>query len=346
MSRSAFRGLWTALASGLALTLLAPDAAAFVRSRTTQGCNPVHWDQTCLHIAIDSHDVPGMPPAEAERITGLALGAWQEATSSRSFLTFVYVGATTRETVLDGWGVIKVRGQSWCRPAEEAGGLTVCYDPSAIALTTLSYETDPAHPDVDGRIVDADIELNAVTNLFVDLDTFAPASPNPDRRKVVDLWNTLTHELGHLQGLEHTCRLGAADGIPSCTRDSAGEPLVDCQLVAAGHSTDPALLARYQASMYPAADDHETRKRLPMADDVAGIVAAYPVAADPATCAVPGTSGAEPAAPASPSSATTDGRAIAPQAGCSLSAGREHDCALLCVLGACAAVGLRRRKRE
>ena len=52
----------------------------------------------------------------------------------------------------------------------------------------------------DGVIVDADIEMNAVNNQFVEIGKTLPAS---DGRNQTDLENTLTHEIGHLLGLDH-----------------------------------------------------------------------------------------------------------------------------------------------
>ena len=69
-------------------------------------------------------------------------------------------------------------------------------------MTTVSFLNKPTEPDLDGQIVDTDIDLNAVGYRFV--DGSKPLSTG-DRRSPVDLWNVLTHELGHVMGLDHTC---------------------------------------------------------------------------------------------------------------------------------------------
>jgi hypothetical protein len=276
--------LVSALAPLLVLSA-SSSAAGFVRSRTTKGCNPVHWDQTCIHVTANPVGA-GLSSTDVDRLAARAIESWGDATQGTAFLELVYAGTSDRDTAMDRRHVITFRSESWCRPAEEPGGEEICYDPAAVAITTLSYVSDSGDPSADGRILDADIELNAVANRFVDLDAADTASA--DGRKVVDLWNTLTHELGHLQGLEHTCRLGPADGIPQCTRDDRGAPLVDCKAVEQGRGSDPALQALFDASMYPRAEPREIRKREPKADDVAAIVAGYPLSSDPGICAAPG----------------------------------------------------------
>jgi len=68
------------------------------------------------------------------------------------------------------------------------------HDPEALALTTVTFcENDtPSCP--AGTIVDADVEFNEV------LYTFTTGDNGP----LNDLENTLTHELGHLLGFEHS----------------------------------------------------------------------------------------------------------------------------------------------
>ena len=62
---------------------------------------------------------------------------------------------------------------------------------AAAAITTVTYINKPTDATADGRIIDADIELNAVNNYFYNADQ---AAPNTGQRKATDLWNTLTHE--------------------------------------------------------------------------------------------------------------------------------------------------------
>jgi hypothetical protein len=225
-----------------------------------------------------------MPLSDIERIASEAIAGWQDRTCPHSALELTYAAATgPREVGPDGIQVIKFRSETWCRPAEQPGEEPICYDPSAAALTTLTYRTD------DGSILDADIELNAVDNQFYDADSEPPPS---GPRRPLDLWNTLAHELGHLQGLDHTCRNGPADGMPACTRDDQGDAVVQCSAVDNGRGQDQTLEAIFMTTMYPSTAPGEVHKRAPKEDDVRGVDAIYPKGktpshGDPRVCSPP-----------------------------------------------------------
>ncbi|MBK7778308.1 MAG: hypothetical protein IPI43_30075 [Sandaracinaceae bacterium] len=78
------------------------------------------------------------------------------------------------------------------------------YDRAIIALTTTTF-------DDRGQIKDADIELNDQHfEFFVDGKACAPAVGR------MDLRNTLTHEVGHVLGLDHP-PIGLRTKTPPCT---------------------------------------------------------------------------------------------------------------------------------
>jgi hypothetical protein len=251
----------------------------------TASCNRLRWAQTCVYVTADSAGVADMPLADVERIAGQAIQGWRARTDASTFLRMSLLPASgPREVANDGWQVVKFRSTTWCRPAD-ATTPEVCYDASATAITTVTYVSDPSDPANDGRILDADIELNAVHNYFYDAD--ANPSPDPGTREPLDLWNTLAHELGHLQGLDHPCSGRSATELPSCARDGAAQPIPSCDDVEAGKATDPRLAAIFAATMYPSTTAGETEKRAPKDDDVAGIESAYPMSMDPQVCAMP-----------------------------------------------------------
>ncbi len=75
---------------------------------------------------------------------------------------------------------------------------------AAIALTTTTY--DPQ----SGRILDADIELNQPSFIFSTVDAPPCISPAYSTSCVAwDLQNTVTHEIGHMMGLDHTTFAGS-----------------------------------------------------------------------------------------------------------------------------------------
>ena len=94
-----------------------------------------------------------------------------------------------------------------------------------------------------------------------------------------ELANTLTHELGHLHGLEHPC---LASGDPQRV-DDQGRPVPQCS-----STTDPKIL---DATMYNFQDCGETKKESLSSDDIQGICAVYPTAKDPGTCEQVGSGG-------------------------------------------------------
>jgi hypothetical protein len=257
-----------------------------------------------------------------------AINSWQQRTRPASYLQLNYLPATIPREVnaLDRLQVVKFRSDSWCRPADSPTGSPVCYDMAAAAITTVTYQNKPMDPSLDGIIIDADIELNAVRNMFYDADL----TPNPQPtlgRQASDLWNTLTHELGHLQGFDHTCRSGF-DGIPSCTVDGQGKPVLSCGTVMNGRLTNPAYQQIFDSTMYPFEDPRETKKRIPKADDLSAVIEVYPAASDPLLCGQP---------------------AAAVASGCGLSgrpAASGVGAGLLAVLGILVGRRLRRRRAQ
>jgi len=278
----------TRVGLGLLCALLAgPSVAqAYVRSRATS-CKAVYWAQSCLYVQADSNFVKDLTGPEVEQAIQSAINAWQTHISPASFLQLKYLPAqgVKETTYKDGLQVVKFRAVEWCRPAMD-GAQQVCYDKSATAITTVSYINKAGDPN-DGQIVDADIELNAVNNIFFNADK---GKAPPDPRNPADLWNTLTHEMGHMQGLDHTCR-GPAEPTSNCTVDNTGAMRPLCSDVARLRLTNPAYMTIYNTTMYAVADPSETRKRDPQTDDVLGITETYPASNDPKSCVPPGTAG-------------------------------------------------------
>jgi uncharacterized protein (TIGR03382 family) len=173
----------------------------------------------------------------------------------------------------DNVNLIKFRDTTWCRPAV-GDDPPRCHADAAAGLTTAVY-VDDVSSDRDGAIVDADIELNGVN--------FAIAVKGATESRAAcmsELQNTLTHELGHLLGLEHPCR--TAMDPPRVDDKGASVPL--CGSVAGNMSIT-------EATMYNFQDCGETKKESLSADDIAAVCAIYPIANDPGTCEHVGESG-------------------------------------------------------
>jgi hypothetical protein len=148
--------------------------------------------------------------------------------------------------------------------------LEVCdpYGANAIAITTVTSNTRT------GQILDADIELNAVTQKFADVVVDGPR-PRASGVSVQDLQNTLTHELGHLIGLDHNCYDPGASATPP--RDQSGNAAPFC-------ASANATIA--EATMFNSALPGETKKRDLANDDVAAICDIYKPIDDSGGCAI------------------------------------------------------------
>ncbi len=120
-----------------------------------------------------------------------------------------------------------------------------------------------------GVIRDADIEVNAFHFNWADLVA------HPDLRgngqPYHDLQNALTHEMGHLIGLDHTCYFQGPPPI-----DNTGAPITDCASASA---------EVLETTMFPSANPGDVDKRTLAPDDQLAVCEIYPAAEDPMTCA-------------------------------------------------------------
>jgi hypothetical protein len=255
------------------------DANAYVRSRTKHG-TAVYWPGACVFVQPDSAGTPDLSPDVVFATVQKSMQNWQSVTASCAYIQLKYDQPAPLEAHLDGKNIVKFRTDKWCHPDDDQNH-GQCYSQQAAAITTVFYLDRPGDAQ-DGFIIDADIELNDINFTFV---TVVEGQPLPTGRagtSIADLENTLTHELGHLQGLDHTCKDSAT---PDNEVDENGNPPPDCSMLG---SLPPSELAKIEnATMFNSAMAGETKKRTPEADDIAGICAIYPIAdaAKHSTCA-------------------------------------------------------------
>jgi hypothetical protein len=230
----------------------------FVRTENDSGTQLL-WSSGCvlLHLASEgSNQVAGDEEVAAvER----SLSEWQNQGASCSYFDLILEGRSDAEVGFNGINLIKFREELWCRPATDSSP-EVCHDDAAAGLTTLFFVDDPGSAR-DGEILDADIELNGV-NFAISV----AGESGGTAQCLADLQNTLTHELGHLIGLDHTCyvagdRLVDDEGneVPLCS-----SPFLD------GEITD--------ATMYNFQSCGEVDKSTLEQDDIDGFCAIYPKA--------------------------------------------------------------------
>jgi hypothetical protein len=238
----------------------------YVRTGPTKAGHYLYWASGCIFTRADAAGTKQIPGDAEFGIIESAITTWNTASASCSYLQVKYEGTEEgREVGRDRVNLIKFRDSSWCRPAVDDDPAR-CYANSAAGITTASYIDDKSS-DRDGEIVDADIEINgadfAISNNGVTLGS-APCD--------ADLANTLTHELGHLHGIEHPC---LASGDPPRT-DHLGRPVPVCNTV-----SDPAIT---ESTMFNFQDCGETKKASLEAEDIAAVCGIFPRSADPGTC--------------------------------------------------------------
>jgi hypothetical protein len=245
-----------------ALLLSATGAGAYVRTTSDRSGVPVQWLQSCILVRPDSRGSQDVSIDQIESTLARSVTNWASRTLSCSYLRLQAAkAARVQEVGIDSQPSIVFRDKVWARP-----GSSVVRDPSIIALTTVFYVDTPGYVG-DASILDADIELNGVNYTFT-IDN-AGATPRPNT-ELADLENTLTHELGHVQGLGHTCWDHIKEMPP---RDHLGQPIPDCNL------TLPQSILETTMYPYPLMEG-ETSKRDLAQDDIDGICAVYP-ATDP-----------------------------------------------------------------
>ena len=260
-----------------ALVFASSTSDAYVRSRTSHG-TPTSWRSSCVLVQPDSVGTNDLDATTITATIQASMQAWAAATAACSYLTLSFVTPAVLDAHFDGINTIKFRADKWCHP-DDSHSSGVCYSNAAAGITTVYYADRPGESD-DGTMLDADVELNDINFTFAIVDPSAPAAIKPrSGTSIADFENTLVHELGHLQGLDHTCK---DSSTPATELDETGMAPPSCAALASLSAAARAKIT--EATMFNSATAGETKKRTPEADDVAGICAAYPIANKPAAC--------------------------------------------------------------
>ena len=260
-----------AILAAAAASLVCRPASAYVRYKTDSG-NGFFWALTSISITAYPNDFTQstMSTDQVEAAAAAAATTWSSGQNPCTYLNLV-LGVSTLPTPIpasDNHNTLVFRSTSWCPEAAD-GTCSVDYDPAALALTSDTADKKT------GQIYDSDIEINARDFPWADVIS------DPALSGDMDLQNALTHEMGHMIGLDHTC-YDAASGSPQPT-DNAGQPVPAC----------PASAEVQATTMYPSAMPGDTQKRTLAPDDQAGLCGIYPVDDPPtdmnggcASCAV------------------------------------------------------------
>jgi hypothetical protein len=241
------------------------DSGAFVREGPTPSFNYLFWPNGCIFMSYDAAGTTELAGDTEFPIMDGAMATWNTGIATCGYMKMMSAGKVTgHEVGKDYINLVKFREDKWCIPASGSDPER-CHNAAAAGITTVTFVKHPGNSD-DGAILDADVEINGVN--------FAISSNGQSLGSGchADLANTITHEFGHVLGLEHTC-VTSAD--PPRT-DGAGNPVPTCP------TTDPVIT---EATMFPYQVCDETKKSSLSDDDIAGACSIYPESKDPGTCA-------------------------------------------------------------
>ena len=273
MARCAARLL--ALTVLLLATGLSRSAAGYVRYETGLGA-PYAWFQSRVRIEGYPQDLENMTREQMRGAMQAAVAAWDRRAPGLGGCSYLELDfsvadasraldatVTAPVTANDQRNVVVMRTDVWgCDPTSGAQA-TPCYDPNALALTTLTTLKKT------GEILDADIEINGVDDVWGDLTVVS--IPHGQ-----DVQNALTHEMGHFIGLDHPCYLGQApDPLPL---DDTGAPTVNCR-------DAPASVRA--ATMFPSSTPGDLGLRTLSPDDFAAVCDIYALGRDPHDYSLP-----------------------------------------------------------
>lgn len=251
----------------LTAAILCPaPGEAYVRSTTTKSYAPLHWMYTnCVFIRVDSDGSDDIKDGSDVAAAKKSIDNWRKGINSCSYFKFMVLPDSpdaAPDFTKDGTNenVIHWIEKGWAarHPKME----------NAAAITTVYYLERPGGGE-DGRILDADIELNG--------EYFRFSTTGEQQR--TDVENTVTHELGHLMGLDHPCDDNTRQPVP---KDDAGNTIPKCSIVLG--SSNPAYIEMRETTMFNFAEPGETKKRTPEADDFRGVCEIYPTADAPDVC--------------------------------------------------------------
>ena len=241
----------------------APSVAhAYVRTRTSSG-TPVLWNGACAAMVLSSVDNPAYPADRLHAAFDAVIASWEAKLDGCAPLNVSLAdAATTKQDIgYDGTSLLRWRLPHACDDPAQASS-EICRSPNAAAITTVFFVDRPGDPR-DGELLEADLELNAVNFAFADDGDTAH----------MDMQNTLSHELGHIMGLDHSCYTLRGGAPPF---DSNNDLVPYC------FPLDTLSSSVTESTMFNFADPGETKKRSPGDDEVRAVCELY--ASRPATC--------------------------------------------------------------
>lgn len=177
--------LLAGLSAGLVASLAATSAQAFERSKTPSGVG-VSWAKRSITFHINERGSTDVDFDAVEDTVNNSFAVWTEPDCTD--IRFNYGGTTASSSVGfnqsgSNQNLVVFKESNWPHQDGVIGVTTVTFCTQRGGICTYN-----------GVILDADIEMNGEEFTF---------ATNGSRR-LFDLGNTLTHEVGHLLGLDHT----------------------------------------------------------------------------------------------------------------------------------------------
>ena len=249
------RTVIAAFAAVAASLVLPAPAHAYVRSRSADGRFDIIWPDPQITLTVRTGGTAAIAPEDFVAAVTRAAATWSDpALESSVVFTVVSVDEAPIDPKYDHVNSISFRSSSWDPPYYAHGEL---------ALTTVST--------LDGRIVDTDTELNAFDPMTWAIlpDDPAVAAGSSD----IDVQSTVTHELGHVLGLDHPCYLGNTPPDPPEVTNE-GAPVPSCS----DADLPPSVLA---ATMYPSSTPGNIGERTLSPDEILALHDLYPAGKAP-----------------------------------------------------------------
>jgi MYXO-CTERM domain-containing protein len=279
------------IVAALALAASAGTAHAYVRSTTADPADPakglcLYWGSRNVNYVVNAATASTAPCGDrsaAVAATTAGFTTWSNATrsgqaSACTDMVLTNAGSSTSTAVSeDGTNLVVFRSGACSGTSTSVPPTDPCHqtpgacarvyncwesDNLTIALTTVTYDA------TTGRIAGADMEMNGWNGLppgsgrGAYLTCVDPPAATCTRNSygelnciAYDVQNIVTHEAGHVIGLDHTCGAYPAPADQTC-----------------GHTMDPEMQLG------------ETSKRVLSADDVNGVCTIYPTGASTLTC--------------------------------------------------------------
>jgi MYXO-CTERM domain-containing protein len=247
-------------------------AQAYVRAINDYGA-AFYWPSSCATVTVYLNGFTMMTADEVAKSIAAAAHAWSpsevtcpgpsgDGGSAHPYFEIIpsmSTGGPVPEVGYDGKNSIIFQTATWPDSAE--------------VIAATSHFSTP-----DGAIVDTDIQINAVSGSWSNLDPGSAAGgahvDNTD-----DLQTALTHEFGHFLGLAHTCVNVGVDAPAEATDDQGA--LVPTCPTEVGMPGD---LPQAQSVMWFFVQPASIAKRVLAPDDIRAVCDLYPAAQDPHAC--------------------------------------------------------------